>query len=108
MSEPVYLHVELKIFPSKLARFLGTMQEVAPLIAQSGWGFIGAWQVNVGRAYVLRVIWRLESADAFFAGRPALTSHPRLKEFRAVLEDAIEEETVTMMSAVPYGIPIQN
>jgi hypothetical protein len=104
MADPVFLHVELKIVPRELSRFLSTMQQVAPLLEQCGWGFVGAWQVKVGRAYTLRVIWRLASADLYFAERQALTSNPHLKEFRTVFEDAIEEETVTMMVSVPYGI----
>jgi hypothetical protein len=103
MTEPVFLHVELRIRPPEFSTFLKTMQEVAPLLAQSGWGFVGAWQVKVGRAYTLRVIWRLASADVFFAERRPLAEHPRLKDFRAVMESAIEEETVTMMVSVPYG-----
>ncbi len=104
MPDPVFAHVELRIVPGEMTNFLATMQVLAPLMQQSGWGFIGAWQVKVGRAHTLRVIWRLPSADAFFAERPFMRSHPQMAQFKSVLEAAIAEETVTLMVSVPYGI----
>lgn len=104
MSGRVYLHVELKIAPRELRRFLETMEEVAPLIQKSGWTFVGAWQERVGRAYTVRVIWDLPDANAYFAERKALTEHPHFAEFKAVIEDAVLEEKVSMMTKLPYGL----
>jgi hypothetical protein len=104
MMEPVYLHVELKIAPREINRFLTAMEEVAPLIQQSGWDFVGAWQDRVGRAYTIRVIWKLPDANAYFAPRKALVEHPRFSEFKAVIEDAVQEEKVSMMAKLPYGL----
>ena len=104
MTQPVYLHVELKIAARELRRFLEVMDEVAPLIRDSGWGFVGAWQVRVGRAYTLRVIWELSDANLYFAERKALLDHPRLKDFKDVIDAAVEEEEVTMMTKLPYGL----
>jgi hypothetical protein len=102
-AEAIFLHVELKIAPGRMARFLETMQTVAPLIGESGWLLLGAWRVRVGPANMLRVLWRLASADLFFADRPSLVNHPRFAEFRSIIDDAVLEEQVTMMTAVPYG-----
>lgn len=103
MSEPVFLHVELRIAPTEFRTFLDTMQEVAPLIVASGWKLVGAWQVRVGRAFTLRVIWELPDADTYFRERKPFTQHPRFAEYRAILGRAVEEEVVTMMTSVPYG-----
>ena len=104
MADPVYLHVELKIAPAELQRFLATMNEVAPLIQQSGWDFVGAWQVRVGRAYTIRVIWQLPDANAYFAKRTSFVEHSSFKEYKAVIDAAVIEENVTMMAKLPYGL----
>lgn len=102
-AEAIFLHVELKIAPGHMARFLEAMQTVAPLIGEAGWGLIGAWRVRVGPANMLRVLWKLASADVFFADRPSLVRHPRFAEFRSTIDAAVLEEHVTMMTSVPYG-----
>lgn len=88
-----------------MARFLETMQHVAPLIGEAGWALVGAWRVRVGVANTLRVIWRVKDANAFLEERPALLAHPRFAEFRSVIDAAVLEETVSIMTAVPYGEP---
>lgn len=103
MAVPVFLHVELRVVPTEFRTFLDTMQEVAPLIIASGWKLVGAWQVRVGRAFTLRVIWELPDADTYFQERRPFTQHPRFAEYRAILARAVEEEVVTMMTSVPYG-----
>ncbi|MFA7586207.1 MAG: NIPSNAP family protein [Novosphingobium sp.] len=101
--DPVFVHVELKIAPGQMARFLDTMQVVAPLMGEAGWNLVGAWRVRVGEANMLRVIWKMASAQVFFGDRPSLVNHPRFSEFRSLIDAAVLEERVTMMSAVPYG-----
>ena len=103
MKQPVYLHVELKIAPAKRAAFLSTMQEVAPLMVQSGWKLLGAWQTRLGRNNLIRVIWELPDADTYFRERKALLEHPRFAEFREVLEAAVDEEVTSLMVRIPYG-----
>ncbi|MFV3073540.1 NIPSNAP family protein [Niveispirillum fermenti] len=103
MAEPVFLHVELRIVPAEFRTFLDTMQEVTPLIIASGWKLVGAWQVRVGRAFTLRVIWELPDADTYFQERLPFTRHPRFAEYRTILSRAVEEEVVSMMTRVPYG-----
>lgn len=103
MTQPVYLHVELKIAAAKRAAFLATMQEVAPLMMQSGWKLLGAWQTRLGRHNLIRVIWELPDANTYFRERKALVEHPRFAEFREVLEAAVEEEATSLMVRIPYG-----
>jgi hypothetical protein len=103
MVSPIYLHVELRMKPKELPRFLDVMQVVAPLIVESGWTLVGAWRVRVGVAHTLRIIWSLPDANAFFNDRPSLLAHPRFGEFRSVIDAAVIEETVSIMTAVAYG-----
>ena len=103
MTDQVFLHVELRISAKEFVRFVDTMQHVWPLIEEAGWKFVGAWKVRVGVANSMRVIWSIADANAFFNERPGLLSHPRFAEFRAVIDAAVLEESVTIMTALPYG-----
>lgn len=100
---PVYLHVTLKIRQSEVGAFFDCMAEAVPILEAAGWTFIGAWIDRVGRLNTVTDLWQLEDANQYYTALETFTRHPRYPHLKAVMDRAIEEEIVHMMSKVPYG-----
>ena len=103
MSNPVYLHVTLKIHAEKRQMFYDVMAEAVPIIESLGWKFIGAWVDGVGRLNTVVDLWELEDANMYFDVMREFSKHADYPSINARMNESIEEEVVHMMTKVPYG-----
>ena len=103
MSNPVYLHVTLKIDAEKRDMFFDVMKEAVPILEGLGWKFIGAWVDRVGRLNTVVDLWELEDANMYFDVMSQFAKHDDYPSIVARMDAAIDEEVVHMMTKVPYG-----
>jgi hypothetical protein len=68
-----------------------------------GWKLIGAWVTLIGRVYTVVDIWELPEANAYFDTTAKWRETAAFAEFRAVTQQVLDEEIVTMVVKTPYS-----
>ena len=99
----VYLHATLKLRIGGYEPFCEAMAKQVKVLEGYGWKLVGAWVTLIGRVYTVVDIWELPDANAYFDATAQWRQTAVFKEFRAVTEQVLDEEIVTMVVKAPYS-----
>ena len=101
---PIYMRATLSVRTGHLQPLLETLTtRVFPLIErEAGWKLLGCFSHLTGPINTITDLWELPDHEALMKGRGALAAAPDIQELRAVMNAAIQEETLVIMDKVPY------
>lgn len=98
----VFLHVTLEVEGAGMARFLGAMGEITPILEAEGWRLAGAFVQRSGRLNTVIDLWELRDFNHYDAALQALMANPRFPEFAQTLAQTVRNETVIFADKAPY------
>ena len=99
----VYVHAILKLKIGSYDRFCAAMATQVGILEQHGWKLIGGYTTAIGSVCTIIDLWELEDANAFFEANAKWRAHPEFAAFRAVTSEAVLEESISMVTKVPYS-----
>jgi len=99
----VYLHVTLKLYEGKVARFCEILSHLVPMLERRGWKLVGAWENQIGRRNTIVDLWELPDANSVQSVLAEAGREPEFQKWAAQLEGCIEEEVLQIMTKVPYS-----
>ena len=100
-----YLIATIEVRPEGFARFCNTMGEIVGIVGAMGWKLVSAYQLRTGQLNTVIDVWQLDDFNHLDVGMGAIASHPRFAEIRAVLQETIAKETLTLANRLEYPTP---
>lgn len=100
---PTYAVARIHVHYGKLPQFIAAMEKLVPLMAESGWRLESSFQTIIGNFHEVYDIWEIPDANSVGESLAVAGADPRFPEIGALLTEAIESETLTVVAKLPFS-----
>jgi NIPSNAP len=97
-----YLLATLRVKYGQQQRFYEVMSHLKPALEREGWKLVGGYQTAIGPLNTVIDLWEVKNPGAVTETLAAVGRQPEFAKWAAQLPELLEEETLQLMTKVPY------
>jgi hypothetical protein len=99
----IYMQSTIELNGAGFVAFLEAMPQAVEFLEKTvGWRLAGAFMQQTGRLYTIVDLWELRDMNHYHSGLQQLAAAPFYPQFKAVLDVAVQRETIVLLDRAPY------
>jgi hypothetical protein len=97
----IYLQAQIQSQPGKAGVLANlVLEQIAPFMEIQRWKLVGCYRSKTGPINMLDIWWELPGIEDFQKAQTAFTSSSSFPEFRVLLDEFIQRQTLTFFDKI--------